>query len=89
MISDDLIKKVTGQYDVEIIQRLNLDNFGLKAVGNICSMENLKELSLARNDIVDLSPLEPLYDLRRLILRENRICSLAKKACPPRNSSVY
>ena len=65
MISDDLIKKVTGQYDVEVIQRLNLDNFGLKAIGNICRMENLKDLSLARNDIVDLS-LESL-DLRRLI----------------------
>ena len=76
MISDDLIKKVTGQYDVEIIQRLNLDNFGLKAVGSISRMENLKDLSLARNDIVDLSPLEPLYDLRRLVLRENMIRSL-------------
>ena len=28
MISDDLGKKVTGQYDLELIQRLNLDNFG-------------------------------------------------------------
>jgi hypothetical protein len=80
MISDDLIKKVTGQYDVEIIQRLNLDNFGLKAMGNICRMENLKDLSLARNDIVDLSPLEPLCDLRRLILNENMIRSLAPLA---------
>ena len=32
MISDDLVKKVTGQYDLELIQRLNLDNFGLKSI---------------------------------------------------------
>ena len=76
MISDDLIKKVTGQYDVEVIQRLNLDNFDLKQIGNLSRLTNLKDVSLARNDIADLSPLEPLSELRRLILRENMIRNL-------------
>ena len=73
MISDDLIKKVTGQYDLELIQRLNLDNFGLKSVGNLSRMTSLRELSLARNDVSDISPLAELVELQGLNLADNII----------------
>ena len=73
MISDDLIKKVTGQYDLELIQRLNLDNFGLKSVGNLSRMTSLRELSVARNDVSDISPLAELVELRGLNLADNII----------------
>jgi hypothetical protein len=77
MINDDLIKKVTGQYDLSLVQRLNLDNFGLKSLGNLVRMESLCDASLSRNDITDISPLANLTELRRLNLSDNMLRNLS------------
>ena len=74
MITDALIRKATGQYDPETVQRLSLDNMSIKRISNLdrCS-SSLLELSLQSNEITDIGGLSQLSLLQRLDLSNNKI----------------
>lgn len=73
MISSSLIKRETGQYDAEVIQRLRLERMNLTMISNLDYCISLVELSLACNDITTIKNLDVLVNLKRLDLSYNKI----------------
>ena len=73
MIEERLIRKETGQYDLELIQRLSLDRQFIRLITSMDNLVNLVDLSLAENDISAMSGLESAANLRRLNLSHNKI----------------
>jgi Leucine-rich repeat (LRR) protein len=73
MITSSLIKRETGQYDVEVITRLRLERMGISSISNLEFCISLVELSLAYNDIVVIKNLDALVSLKRLDLSYNKI----------------
>ena len=73
MITSNLIKKETSQYDVEIIQRLKLERMNINMISNLEFCISLVDLSLANNDIVIIKNLDSLVNLKRLDLSYNKI----------------
>lgn len=72
-ITDQLIKRATGEYDCEIITRLRLEQLGITIIQNLDRCESLIELSLSRNEITSTAGLSTLTSLRVLDLSFNRI----------------
>ena len=75
-ISSGLAKKLSGQYDEEVIQRLSLECRGLNEIKNLYNCKNLVQLSLAQNDLTVICGLEALSELKRLDLSYNKIRTL-------------
>lgn len=75
-ISAALLKKVSGQYDEEVIQRLNLERRGLTEIKNLYNCKTLVDLNLAQNEISQICGLEALVELKRLDLSFNKIRAL-------------
>lgn len=73
MISSALIKKLSGQYDESVIQRLNFERHGIAEIKNLFNCKALIDLSLASNDITNISGIEALTELKRLDLSFNKI----------------
>jgi hypothetical protein len=73
MITSSLIKRETGQYDVEVITRLRLERLGISSISNLEFCISLVELSLAYNDITVIKNLDALVSLKRLDLSYNKI----------------
>lgn len=73
MITSNLIKKESSQYDVEIIQRLKLERMNISMISNLEFCISLVDLSLAYNDITTIKNLEALVNLKRLDLSYNKI----------------
>ena len=73
MITSNLIKKETSQYDVEIIQRLKLEQMNISIISNLEFCISLVDLSLACNDITTIKNLDALVNLKRLDLSYNKI----------------
>lgn len=75
-ISAALLKKVSGQYDEEVIQRLNLERRGFTEIKNLYNCKKLVDLNLAGNEISQICGLEALVELKRLDLSFNKIRTL-------------
>jgi len=73
IISPQLIKKVTGEYDLEIVQWLSLSGNGIRCIENLLSCSNLLELDLSHNQIRQIEGLDALAKLQKLNLASNRI----------------
>lgn len=73
IISPQLIKKVTGEYDLEVVQWLNLSGNGIRVMENLLSCTNLQELDLSHNQIRDIEGLDTMMRLQKLDLSSNRI----------------
>lgn len=71
------MKKASGEYDCEVVLRLNLEGLGLTSIGNLASCTILRDLFLAKNEISDVNPLKVLSEsLERLDLSFNKISSI-------------
>ncbi|CAB4031391.1 Leucine-rich repeat-containing 61 [Paramuricea clavata] len=77
VVTKDLLKKVTGEFDVTSIIKLNARNLGINNLGIIGQCSGLMYLDLSENRISDLQQLEHLKDLTTLDLSCNRITNLA------------
>lgn len=73
MITEQLIKRQSGEYDCEVVQRLNLENFGLLEINHLDNCIVLNWLSLAKNEISAVSGMSCLTNLVFLDLSFNRI----------------
>ena len=74
MITDELIKRASGEYDCEVVLRLKLERLSISRICNLTVCSNLAELSLSFNDISNICGLECLSSsLKRLDLSFNKI----------------
>ena len=72
-ITDERIKYATGEYDVEVVRRLQLRNAGLTRIRGLDRCLQLVSLALPENGISVIQGLENLVALQRLDLSRNRI----------------
>ena len=56
-LTADLLMRISGAYDLELVTRLDLSGRGLRSLEGIAQCPNLTELDVSRNRIADLSPL--------------------------------
>ncbi|XP_072349068.1 leucine-rich repeat-containing protein 61 isoform X2 [Scyliorhinus torazame] len=75
-ITVQMLKSKTGQFDLESIMFLKLQNFGICNLGCIGDCVNLERLNLSGNNISNLTPLASLKLLTVLNLSANRISNL-------------
>lgn len=73
MFDENDIKRISGQYDLEIVQRLDIECAALQRFEELPPMPSLVELSLRKNDLDDISGIESLSNLKRLDLSENKV----------------
>ncbi|GMH48125.1 hypothetical protein TL16_g00223 [Triparma laevis f. inornata] len=77
MLTTDLIKHVSGEYDLSVVQLLSLTSLELPSIMNLDLCINLKELNLSSNSLKTIgSGLSTLTKLTRLDLSNNLISSL-------------
>ena len=77
MITESLVKRAAGEYDCEVVQRLNLDALGIHKISSLGNCIILKELYLGKNEITEISGLDCVSGtLEKLDLSFNRINSL-------------
>ena len=50
-ITEAIIKKESGEYDVEVIKRLTIQRYHISSITNLIDCVNLLELSLAFNEV--------------------------------------
>jgi Leucine-rich repeat (LRR) protein len=72
-LSSELIKRTTGEYDVEMVQWLDLPEQGFRRIEALSPCINLLKLSLAGNKIRTIEGLDTLVRLQRLDLSSNSI----------------
>jgi len=72
-IDDAMIKRKSGQYDLELVQRLCLKDQFIRVISNTQQMGNLRDLDLSYNEITTIQGLAPLLSLQRLDLSHNKI----------------
>eukprot|EP00903_Cladosiphon_okamuranus_P015264 g14106.t1 len=72
-ITEDYLKKITGEYDLEVMQWLELRDTGIRRIENLSGCTSIRTLSLCGNQIRDICGLEGLISLERLDLSSNRI----------------
>ncbi|XP_028407062.1 leucine-rich repeat-containing protein 61-like isoform X2 [Dendronephthya gigantea] len=77
VITCDMLKKITGEFDVTSIIKLNANKLGIKDLGIIGQCSGLMYLDLSENRISDLRPLEQLKDLTTLDISCNTVTDLA------------
>ncbi|XP_078285861.1 leucine-rich repeat-containing protein 61 isoform X2 [Rhinoraja longicauda] len=75
-ITVELLKSITGEFDLESILFLKLTKMNICNLGCIGDCVNLERLDLSRNDISNLKPLASLKLLTVLNLSANRISNL-------------
>ena len=79
MLTKDLIKHVSGEYDLEMVQTLKLVSLELPSIMSLESCLNLRDLNLSSNSITEVSGLKTLSNLLRLDLSCNKITLLREK----------
>jgi hypothetical protein len=72
-MDEQMIKRESGQYDLELVQRLYLEDQYIKVISHTEQLLALRDLSLARNEITTIQGLSLLTELRRLDLSYNNI----------------
>lgn len=75
-ITKSFLKGVSGEFDVESIHSLVLQDAGITDLGCIGECTSLERLDLSKNDITKLHKLAGLNALQSLNLAANRISSL-------------
>jgi len=73
MLTLSTIKRETGEYDTEVVQRLVLPYAGLTQLSNLESCFKLIELALPNNKIMRMECLGTLHTLQRLDLSHNKV----------------
>lgn len=73
MITEQLIRKETGQYDLETLVHLKLSNLHLKHIQGLERCVNIRQLVLSHNDIREITGITHLEALERLDLSFNQI----------------
>ncbi|XP_005091618.1 leucine-rich repeat-containing protein 61 [Aplysia californica] len=76
VISKQLLKSKSGEFDVESIHTLNIKDAGISDVGCIGECTSLERLDLSYNNVSRLHKLAGLSALVKLNLAANRISSL-------------
>jgi Leucine-rich repeat (LRR) protein len=70
-LEDDLVKSIIDKYGRNL-QKINLSNNGLKSISRINEFANsVESLNISKNEIVDLTPIESLQELRELNASDN------------------
>ena len=72
-ITEALLLRLTGAYDLELVKRLDLSGRGLKSLRGIALCPNLTELAVADNDLTDLTEVAKLGKIERLDASGNRV----------------
>ncbi|CAM9174513.1 unnamed protein product [Ascophyllum nodosum] len=72
-ITKDFLKKMTGEYDLEVVQWLELPNIGIRCIENLGGCTNIRALTLTGNQIRKICGLDDLLSLERLDLSSNYI----------------
>ena len=72
-MDEQMIKRESGQYDLELVQRLYLEDQYIKVISHTEQLVSLRDLSLARNEITTIQGFSLLTELRRLDLSYNNI----------------
>lgn len=75
-LTPDLIRYVTGEYDVDVVRRLAVPKGGLTRISNLDCCTQLVSLALPQNKIAIIEGLSLLASLQRLDLAHNSISSL-------------
>lgn len=75
-VTKSALKVASGEFDLESIHSLVLQNAGITDIGCIGECIGLERLDLSRNDITKLHKLAGLSSLQDLNLSSNRISSL-------------
>ncbi|GMH57065.1 hypothetical protein TrST_g9722 [Triparma strigata] len=89
MLTQDLIKHVTGEYDLEVVQLLALTALEIPSIMNLDMCINLKELNLSSNSLKTIGAgLSTLTKLSRLDLSNNLISSLSPADFEPLGKSL-
>ncbi len=83
-VTEALLKKLTGAYDLELVQRLDLSARGLRSLAGVEACPNLTELDVSGNGAAldDLRPVAALAQLRRLDAGGNAVRELADALAP-------
>lgn len=75
-LSDEVIRYVTGEYDVEVVRRLFVPKGGLRRISGLERCSQLVCLALPQNEISVIEGLCELVQLQRLDLSRNVILRL-------------
>lgn len=77
-LSAEVIKKESGQYDLELVQRLRVVGASLRSVANLEGCVRLHTLDLSRNRLATVHGLEKCLALRTLRLAHNQLRELGQ-----------
>ena len=85
------IKRMSGQYDESVVQRVSLERQGLVDLKGLLNCKSLVDLSVSQNEIANLGGVEGLsVDLRRLDLSFNKLQRIdALESAPFLSSLVF
>ena len=72
-ITEQAIKSATKQFDLSLVFKLSLPNWGLRRIENLTLVPSLTELDLSHNRISRMEGLDALESLKRLVLSKNEI----------------
>ena len=72
-ITEQLIKKVSGQFDLSLLYKLSMPRMSLRRIENMELVPSLTELDLSHNQLSCIEGLEGLESLKRLVLAHNEI----------------
>ncbi|KAA0146304.1 hypothetical protein FNF27_05487 [Cafeteria roenbergensis] len=70
-LSEDDVKRISGQYDLESVRRLNLRDMGLADVSVLAGCTGMVALDLRGNKLRSLAPLRGMTSLRALDVSDN------------------
>lgn len=76
VFDEALVKVSTGQFDVEMVERLRLPHLNIRSIDSIGMCVNLRDLTLSCNRLRSLAAVGSLAQLQRLDVSFNMIVSL-------------
>ena len=88
-ITEAAIKGASGQYDLELVQRLRLSNLGLQRLSCLEACAKLRVLDLSRNRLTSLAGLDRCVALKTLSVPFNRLRAVGACAETERISCVF
>ncbi|XP_071964274.1 leucine-rich repeat-containing protein 61-like [Antedon mediterranea] len=80
-ITVEVLKRVSGEFDVTSIHYLNFKQKGIKDLGYIRHCENIERLDVSHNCITSLLPINKLKQLTDLNISANQITDLEPVGC--------